>query len=180
MMTTTTRSLLLTATAIGSALALSTTLGVNPASAETDTADLAVSATVSASCSISTTPLDFGTYDPIGGADLDGEASVETTCTAGSSPVPVITLGQGNNPNFGSSEADPLRRMKTSSGNNYLSYFLYKDSNRSTLWGNTAGSGVIVTATGAAETTYVYGRVPASQNVQAGSYTDTVLATVTF
>jgi spore coat protein U-like protein len=62
----------------------------------------------------------------------------------------------------------------------YLSYQLYSDSGLTTVWGNTSGTGVGVTGTGAAVSTTVYGSVAAGQNVPTGSYADTVAATVTF
>lgn len=147
--------------------------------AGTVTANLAVSASVSATCSISTTPLAFGAYDPVGAnsaAPLDGSGSVVVTCTNGAPTT--VTLGQGAHANTGSSDAVPLRRM--ASGGAFLSYALYSDAARSAVWGNTAGTGVAHTGSGTATSVSVYGRVAAGQNVGSGSYTDTVVATVTF
>jgi spore coat protein U-like protein len=65
-------------------------------------------------------------------------------------------------------------------GGNYLSYSLYQDSNHTTVWGDTAGTGVSHTGTGTATNITVYGRVAGAQNVPAATYNDTVVATVTF
>jgi spore coat protein U-like protein len=65
-------------------------------------------------------------------------------------------------------------------GTHFLSYALYSDTNRTAVWGNTSGTGVASTGTGAAVSLPVYGAVSSGQNVPAGSYTDTVVATVTF
>jgi spore coat protein U-like protein len=62
----------------------------------------------------------------------------------------------------------------------YLSYFLYQDSGHSTVWGNTAGTGKDDTGDGTAKALTVYGVIPKNQNLPASSYTDTVVATVTF
>jgi spore coat protein U-like protein len=63
-----------------------------------------------------------------------------------------------------------------------MTYNLYQDSARSTLWGNTSGTAPsAVAGTGTNADITVYGRVDAGQNLPvAVSYTDTVVATVTF
>ena len=153
---------------------------VNDADAATSTANLNVTATVGANCSISTTALAFGAYDPIGthsAAPLNGTGSVVVTCTNGASST--LTLGQGSHANTGSSDAAPLRRLQDS-GSNVLTYSLYQDSGRNTVWGNTALTGVSHTGTGSATSVTVYGQIAAGQNVPAGNYSDVVVATVTF
>jgi spore coat protein U-like protein len=79
----------------------------------------------------------------------------------------------------GSTDAVPLRRMKDT-GENYLAYFLYSNEGRTTVWGNTEVSGVSDTGTGATSEKTIYGAVTGGQNKPVGSYTDTVVATVTF
>ncbi|WP_414521126.1 spore coat U domain-containing protein [Umezakia ovalisporum] len=151
-----------------------------PAMAGTSSADLNVIATVPTNCTISTNSLGFGNYDPIGTnatTSLTAAGSVTTTCTTGTSAT--ITLGQGINANAGSTDAVPMRRLKDT-GSNYLSYGLYQDSGLGTVWGNTAGTGVSETGNGTARVTNVYGSISGAQNVPAGSYSDTVVATVTF
>ncbi|MBK1986620.1 spore coat protein U domain-containing protein [Sphaerospermopsis aphanizomenoides BCCUSP55] len=151
-----------------------------PAMAGTSTANLSASASVTANCTISTSALSFGAYDPLSGnasSPLDGTGAVTITCTNGASAV--IMLGQGSNADTGSTDAAPLRRLKDA-GTNYLSYSLYKDAGHATVWGNTAGSGLSQTGNGTAQTNTIYGRVTSGQNVSAGSYTDTVTATVSF
>jgi spore coat protein U-like protein len=150
-----------------------------PALAATATSSLSVTATVSATCTISSSAVAFGAYDPVSAntsTALDGTGTVTVTCTSGGSTT--ITLGQGSNANTGSTDAVPLRRMNV--GTAFLSYFLYSESGRTTVWGNTAGTGVAHTGTGTATAITVYGRTPAGQNVPPGSYVDTVVATITF
>jgi len=150
--------------------------------AGTQQANLPVSASVSANCAISTSAVAFGAYDPAvanASADLDNQGSVTVTCTNGASTT--ITLSQGDNANTGSTAAVPLRRMSDGAGSpHYLSYFLYQESGRTTVWGDTAPTGVAHTGTGTATVLDVYGRVTAGQNVPTGNYADTVVATVTF
>jgi len=159
------------------ALALGSASSVDAATA---TSNLSVTASVSANCTISTTAVAFGAYDAVGAnaaAPLNGTGSVSVTCTSGASTT--VTLGQGSNADTGSTAAAPVRRMKDS-GTNFLSYALYSDTGRTTAWGDTSGTGLAHTGTGTLTALTVYGQIAAGQNVPAASYSDTVVATVTF
>ena len=147
-----------------------------PAMAGTATSNLTVSSNVPHSCTISTDPLNFDDYDPITGPNATGTGTVTVVCSSGTSAT--ITLGQGSNPQAASTDAIPLRRLKL--GTNYLSYALYQNNTYSEIWGNTAGTGASHTGTGSASDVTVYGVIPGTQNVPPGSYSDTVVATVSF
>jgi len=144
--------------------------------AATATANLSVSATVTNNCTISTVALAFGSYDPVvanASANLDGTGTVVVTCTKGST----ATIGLG----LGSNAAASVRRM-TDGSSNYLTYELYQDSGRSTVWGN-SGAGLlspVAAPSKAARNFTVYGRVASNQDVPAGTFNDTVVATVNF
>lgn len=140
------------------------------------TATLSVTASVPSVCTISTSPLAFGNYNSVTGEAVNGTGTVSVTCTNGSAAT--VTLGQGANFDTGSTDAIPLRRM--TDGSHFLSYQLYSDSGRTTVWGNTAPTGEAHTGTGTLTALTVYGRINASQNAFAGSYTDSVVATITF
>lgn len=149
------------------------------AEAATATSNLSVDATVAANCSITTTAVAFGSYDPIvtnKTTDLTANGAVNVTCTSGSAAT--ITLGQGSNAEATSTAGAPLRQM--ANGTNRLKYGLYSESTRTTVWGDTAATGLAHTGTGAAVALTVYGKVAAGQNMPAGAYADTVVATVTF
>lgn len=142
-----------------------------------DSDNMAVSATVSDSCTISAGALSFGTYDTVSGAAVPGEATLSVACTEGASAV--LTLGQGSNPDTGSDDSAPLRQMGSSA--NRLAYTLYQDVGHGDLWGNTEVTGVPYTASSSAPADItVFGEISGSQDVPSGSYTDTVVATVTF
>jgi spore coat protein U-like protein len=146
-----------------------------PALAQTATANLSVTATVTKNCSITTTAVAFGSYDPIvanATTPLDGSGSVVVTCTKGAGTR--IDLGLGSN------AAGSVRQML--GGADLLTYELYTDSGHSTVWGSGAGAGqTIATAPNKNPRTFtVYGRVPAGQDVGAASYADTVVATINF
>ena len=146
------------------------------ASAATATANLGVSATVTNNCTISTAPLAFGTYDPVAAnasASLEGTGTVTVACTKGASP----TIGLG----LGSHASGSIRRMNDGSSN-YLSYELYQETGRTTVWG-TSGAALLspVAAPSKAPRNFtVFGRVLGNQDVPSGTYSDSVVATVNF
>jgi spore coat protein U-like protein len=134
-----------------------------------------VSATVARNCSITTTAVAFATYDPVvanATAPLDGTGSVVVTCTKGAGTR--IDLGLGAN------VAGTTRRM--AGGTDFLTYQLYQNTGRTTVWGSGAAAGLIipVAPSRAARTFTVFGRVPAGQDVGAASYSDSVVATINF
>jgi spore coat protein U-like protein len=157
---------------------LMTALGAaTPAFAQSSaTASLAVSATVSNVCTITTAPLAFGTYDPIGAHasdDLDGTGTVTVACTRGATPVIALDLG--------SHASGSARRMSDGSGS-YLTYELYQDSNRTAVWGS-AGAELLTAPAAPSKdprSFTVYGRVDGNQDAASGTYTDVVMATVNF
>jgi spore coat protein U-like protein len=148
----------------------------SPVMAGSATANLSVTATVSANCTISTTAVAFPAYDPIvtnASVNDDGTGSVIVTCTRGTA----ATIGLG----LGANASGSQMRMKDAT-TDYLNYALYQDSGRATVWGN-SGAGLLspVAAPDKTPRTFtVYGRIPSAQDVPAGSYTDTVVATVNF
>jgi spore coat protein U-like protein len=151
-----------------------------PVGAATDTTNMTIEASVTANCTISSGGLNFGPYDPIdanAATPLDQQGTVTVACTDGSGFA--ITLGQGANADTGSTDAVPLRRM-ANGGGEFLEYGLFSDTERETLWGNDTDTDVATTGTGIPQNFTVFGRVTQGQNVPAGTYTDTVLATVTF
>lgn len=148
-----------------------------PVQAASATANLSVSATIVNNCTISTTPVSFPSYDPIGAnatVDADnGTGTVTITCTRGTT----ATIGLG----LGSNASGTTRRMLNGTSN-YLNYELYQTSARTIIWGN-SGAGLFspgAAPTKAPRTFTVYGRIFAGQDLPAGSYADTVQATVNF
>jgi len=165
--------------AIVSAMLLGTAGITVPAYAATDTATMAVSTSVSMSCTITAGAMTFASYDPTASADNDTTATITSTCTAGGAAV--ITMGQGNNPQSGSSATTPLRAM--SDGGEVpeiLLYELYSDSAGGTAWGDTDATGKGITADGTAQAFTAYGRIPKNQTVSSGTFNDSVLVTLTY
>jgi spore coat protein U-like protein len=162
-------------TASGLGLAAVMVLASPDAHAQTATANLNVSANVAEKCTIATTPLNFGAYDPVQNhlsSPLDGTGTVIVRCTQGATAN--IGLDQGDNASGGA------RRMID--GTNHLTYELYSDDLRTAVWGNSAPAWLTPppAPSAAARIFTVYGRVFAAQDVPSGSYGDIVEATVNF
>jgi spore coat protein U-like protein len=141
-------------------------------SAATQSANLTVTATVTASCSVSNTTLAFGGYNTTSPANVDQNATLQVACTKGTTAT--VGLDEGSHASGGA------RRM--SNGTDFLTYQLYKEAARTNVWGNSGSDLVSLAAasSNASQSLTVYGRVPGSQDVSIGSYSDTVLVTVTF
>jgi spore coat protein U-like protein len=148
--------------------------GSNSYAAGSSTANLGVSATVDATCTLLTGDVSFGSYDAGNGTSAAG--SLNVYCGVDGT-VATVTLGQGLNDTTGSA-AIPARRM--SNGASVLAYNLYQDASHTTLWGNTSGTGVVVTGNPDGPAYSVYGLIPAGQSPPIGSYSDTVVATISF
>jgi spore coat protein U-like protein len=160
----------------GAVGALMLCLVTNAHAAGSASTSLALSASVSNNCTISTSAVGFGSYDPVvvnATANLDGTGTVSIACTKGAT----TTIGL----DLGSNASGSVRRL-TDGSSNYLTYELYQDSGRSTVWGN-AGAGLFTPVAAPSRTLRsftAYGRVAGSQDVPAGTFTDTVTATVNF
>jgi spore coat protein U-like protein len=129
-------------------------------------------------CTISATGVMFGAYDPRAAGPDDGTGSIAIACHPRDSSV-TIALGSGGSGSAGS------RRM--ASGAALLSYNLYTSSSRTIIWGDGSGGTSPVTLTNGNVSggtrrfsANIFGRIPASQNVPAGIYVDTIVVTVTF
>ena len=149
--------------------------------AGTATDNMAVSTNVGISCTITVADLTFPSYDPTYGVDNDSTGSVTSTCTMGGAVV--LTLGQGASATSDSTDAAPIRRMVgTSAGNagTFLAYGLFQEIGRTTVFGNTSGTGDSFAATGGADVSTVYGRIPKNQSAAIGNFVDSVSVTLTY
>jgi spore coat protein U-like protein len=144
------------------------------AQAATTTTTFPVTATVLKACIVTADPLAFGNYDPTATAPVDTTTTLSVLCTVGTS----FTVGL----NAGAGTGATVATRHMTSGANTLNYALYQETGRTSNWGNTPGTDTpaATTAPVLATTVTVYGRLPASQNVPAGSYADTVTVTVNY
>lgn len=130
-----------------------------------------VSGSVAAICSVSAGTLGFGAYS---GTSVNATAAVSVSCTSGA-PYQ-IAMGGGSN------QSGSARRM-AGPASNFLTYQLYSDSARVTLWGDGSaqlGARHGGTGSGSAQSLTVYGRIPAGQSPAAGSYSDSVTVTIEY
>ena len=150
-------------------------------------ANIAVSATVSLTCTITATPLAFGDYDPIGvnaTADKTGTGSVTVACAKGAA---TLTIGM----NYGTHVSGTTQRqMVGPTATDLLSYNLFQPTSTTPgaacpgtiAWTMTApGLLTLEKAPSKNGRTYnVCGTIPMGQDASAGAYTDTVIATLNF
>ena len=137
---------------------------------------LSAAATAEAACTISTTAVSFGTYNVFSASPDNATGQVTYRCTAPRPPLVTIQLDKGGAPTF-----NP-RQMRM--GSEILNYNLYRDSTRTTIWGDgTGGSQTYTRANPPLNQNInvnVFGQIPAAQDVSAGSYSATVTATIFF
>lgn len=138
-------------------------------------------------CSVTSVNLNFGVYDPAVATADDSVGSVTVTCrhvSGGADRINyTVTLSNGQ---FGTSAA--TRAM--GSGTKRLGYNVFRDPARTQTWGN--GTGGTVIASGAltigpgngnnSKTVVhnVYGRIPQLQDAAPGTYSDSMVVTLTF
>ena len=136
----------------------------------TGTRSFTVTAVVHPLCQITATNLAFGAYT---GGVLDAVSTLTVTCTKTTTYYVNLSDGQQPDGSFLPRAIGP--------GGGLLSYTMFYDAARNSRWGNTYDvDGVAGTGSGSAQTLNVYGRVTAGQFVTPGTYTDTVIATITY
>lgn len=137
---------------------------------------LALAGPAHAACTISTSPLTFGIYNVFASTPLDSTGSLTYRCTLPSILIRV-SLDRGGAPTF-----NPRRMLK---GSEPLAYNLYLNAARTTIWGDGTGGtqqlrDVIPPNLGRNIVVPIYGRIPALQDVSAGTYSNTITATIQF
>ena len=146
-------------------------------------ANITPSATITNNCLITGGSLSFGAYDPLGGAAVTATTTIGVQCTNGMT-APYVTLGQGLHAATGSTDAAPLRQLNNGSSGaiNNLTYNLYTTSSYDSgpVWDNVTGV-QSPTPSGSSQNMTVYGKITSGQSTAvAGTYNDTVVATVSF
>lgn len=129
-------------------------------------------ATVSSACVVSTTDLNFGSVAALT-SNTDSTSTVTINCTNGLAFTAALNAGTGS--------GATITTRKMTGGAQTLNYSLYTNSARTTVWGNgTTGVVVSGTGTGTASPHVVYGRIPTQTTPNVGTYTDTIVVTVTY
>lgn len=133
-------------------------------------------ASAAAKCTITTASnVAFGTYDVFSVSPLDSTGVVQISCNGAARPI-TVDLSHGNAPTY-----SPRYMLK---GSEQLNYNLYLDAARTLIWGDGTGGtsvyGPVDPPNGVNVNLTVYGRIPAGQDLTAGAYADTIVATINF
>jgi spore coat protein U-like protein len=131
-----------------------------------------VSVTLSASCAVSATALDFGSAGVIA-SDIEAMSTVTAQCT----DTTPYNIGL----DAGTAIGATVSTRKMTGGGATVGYALYSNSGHTTNWGNTVGTDTVSgTGTGSDQPYTVYGVVPAQSTPAPGAYADTITVTVTY
>jgi len=131
-----------------------------------------------AACNVGATNINFGPYDVFSNLPKDSTGTVSVTCDE--APPPIVTIRIG--PSFNSGGFKP-RQMRHTTRPDRLNYNLFIDSSMSVIWGDGTGGTSTVSNKVTKNKTWVstlYGRIPAGQDVSAGTYSETVAVTITW
>lgn len=135
---------------------------------------LAARAACAQTCSVASSGLTFGTYDPFASTAASITGTVSVTCQA------VVAIGLTYSIQIGTGGGGAFSGRALASGSGRLSYQLYTTTTRSTVWGDGSGGtgvvsdGYLLAALGSNTKTYtIYGSINARQMVPAGAYSDT-------
>lgn len=147
-----------------------------PSWADTPTTTFNVQMTVTKACNFETggTDVNFGSVQSTAGS-ATGAGSLKVNCTKGT------TYDIGLSAGSGTLATVTARTMKgTGANTDEVPYALYRESGRTTNWGNTVGTTTVGgTGTGVVQTVNVYGSVSGT-NFTADAYSDIITATVTY
>lgn len=127
-------------------------------------------------CSISSTSIVFGNYDPVSLAPLDTIGNIVYRCGNQDHDI-TISLDRGGAPSF-----SQRRLLK---GTEPLFYNLYLDAARTLVWGDGSGGTQAYFIRNPQKNNQdivvpIYGRIPGSQDVGMGSYGNTIVATLNY
>jgi spore coat protein U-like protein len=137
------------------------------ATAGTASGSVLVTANVTATCTVTASPLAFGAYDPlVANLTVSKDVTAPLTYACTKSLPATISL-------------DNVGTRAMVNGTSSLTYDIYTAADYSKVWGTT--NTVAITGTGASATVNMYGRIPAGQlNLIAGLYSQTIQATINF
>lgn len=128
----------------------------------------------SQSCTVTTSALEFSTYDLLSALPTDAHGSVNVSCSSGT--MYVIRLDAGS----GGTAAFSPRQLTGDVSADALNYNIYVDAARTQVFGDgTSGTVTVVgLGSGATQIHQAYGRIPARQKVGPGRYGDALAVSV--
>jgi spore coat protein U-like protein len=135
----------------------------------------ASAARANAACSFAATGVAFGVYDVFSPAPGDSTGTITYRCDPPDKNITISIDGGANG---------TVANRELRNGTERLSYNLYLDAARSTVWGDgTSGTTTyfIKNPVPNRDTTLtIHGRIPAGQDVGVGTYVDTAVVVVNF
>lgn len=136
-------------------------------------ADTTVTATIPALCYLTVNGINFGAHATSFASPITAAGSIVPQCSNALSFT--VSLGGGL-----SGATDPTQR-KMSNGALQVTYGLYRDSGFALAWGSTNGVNTASGAgTGSPQSISVFGRLPVQPVPGTGTFTDSVVVTLTY
>jgi spore coat protein U-like protein len=133
------------------------------------------------SCTVSATTMSFPAYNAFSGNVSDASSVVTTTCSG------ILFIGVSYEVRLDGGQAGNIlgRKMRLGATSHELSYQVYLNAGRTTVWGNGVQGSVytgnmLLGLFSRTQTRTVYGRIPASQQVNSGDYADGPVMTVIY
>jgi spore coat protein U-like protein len=130
---------------------------------------LCVAPAAATGCTASTVGVSFADYDPFEPGPLESVGNIHVSCDGQASFTISLSPGAGS-----------FAARTMVNGVHRMDYNLYSDPARLIVWGEGSGNGSTVSVTAAEADLAVYGRVPARQNLPPGSYSDSIVVTITY
>ncbi len=135
------------------------------------------SSEVHAVCRVSTTSINFGSYDVFSSIASTSTGTITLSC----SPQADVTIGISNSSDSGTYFP---RRMQHNSLSDTLEYNLYTSANRTQVWGDgnhgTSDTHFLNVRNNNNTPIIIYGLIPALQNISTGVYSDQLVVTITY
>lgn len=126
---------------------------------------------VSAACMMDITGVNFGNYDVFETGHLEGVGNVYVSCNPRTAVL--ITLSTGNSNDY------ILRQLSYLT--HQLNYNLYSNAGMTKILGDGTANTDVLNANNITNRSFnIYGRIPARQNVNVGSYTDNIMVNFYF
>jgi spore coat protein U-like protein len=125
-------------------------------------------------CTVTANPIAFGNYNPFTTTPRNRTGGITATCIGNGTLTVALSTGQ-------SGTYDP-RYMTSGTTSDKLDYNLYTTAARVTIFGDGSAGTQTVSKNFKDNTVSirVYGQIPAMENIAPGSYTDNIIATITF
>ena len=125
-------------------------------------------------CTVTANSIVFGNYNPFTATPRNRTGRITATCNGNGTLTVALSTGQ-------SGVYDP-RYMTSGTTGDKLDYNLYTNAARVTIFGDGSAGTQTVSKNFNNNTVRVrvYGQIPAMENIAPGSYTDNIIATITF